>query len=43
MFKDNIKTDLREIGWGGIYCILLVQDRDQRQALVNTIMNLRVP
>jgi hypothetical protein len=33
---DNIKMDLREIGWDG-------SDRDQWRALVNTVMNLRVP
>jgi hypothetical protein len=40
---DNIKTDLRETGWDGMNCIDLVQDRDQRRDLVNTLMNLRVP
>jgi hypothetical protein len=40
---DNIKIDLREIGWGGIDWIDLSQDRDQWRALVNTVMNLRVP
>jgi hypothetical protein len=35
---DNIKIDLREIGWDGI-----AQDSDQWRALVNTVMNLRVP
>jgi hypothetical protein len=28
-WKDNIKTDLREIGWGGMDWIHLAQDRDQ--------------
>jgi hypothetical protein len=42
-WEDNIKTDLREIGWGGMDCIDLAQDRDQWRALVNTVMNLRVP
>jgi hypothetical protein len=42
-WEDNIKTDVREIGWGGINWIDLVQDRDQWRALVNTVMNLRVP
>jgi hypothetical protein len=40
---DNIKMDLREIGWNGMYWIDLAEDRDQWRALVNTIMNLRVP
>jgi hypothetical protein len=40
---DNIKTDLREIGWVGMDWIELVQERDQWRALVNTVMNLRVP
>jgi hypothetical protein len=41
--EDNIKVDLREIGWGGVDWIDLAQDRDQWRALVNTVMNLRVP
>jgi hypothetical protein len=40
---DNIKMDLREIGWDGMYWIDLVQDRNQWRALVNTVMNLWVP
>jgi hypothetical protein len=40
---DNIKIDLREIGWGGMDWIDLAQDRDQWRALVNMVMNLRVP
>jgi hypothetical protein len=40
---ENIKMDLREIGWGGMDWIELAQDRDQWRALVKTIMNLRVP
>jgi hypothetical protein len=39
---DNIKMDLREIGWGGMDWIDLDRGRDQWRALVNTIMNLRV-
>jgi hypothetical protein len=31
---DNIKKDLREIGWGGMDWIALAQDRDQLRALV---------
>jgi hypothetical protein len=40
---DNIKLDVREIGWGGMYWIDLAQDRDGWRALVNTVMSLRVP
>jgi hypothetical protein len=41
---DNIKIDLREIGWDGVDWVDLAQDRDQwRRALVNKVMNLRVP
>jgi hypothetical protein len=40
---DNIKMDLREIGWEGRDWIELAQDRDQWRALLNTVMNLRVP
>jgi hypothetical protein len=40
---DNIKMDLGEIGWDGRDWIGLAQDRDQWRALVNTVMNLRVP
>jgi hypothetical protein len=40
---DNIKIDLREIGWVGIDWIDLDQDRDQWRALVNTVMKLRAP
>jgi hypothetical protein len=40
---DNIKIDLREIGWNGGDWINLAQDRDQWRALVNAVINLRVP
>jgi hypothetical protein len=39
---DNIKMDLREIGWDGVHWVDLAQDRDHLRALVNTVMNLRV-
>jgi hypothetical protein len=35
--------DLREIGWGGKGWIDLAQNRNRWRALVNTVMNLRVP
>jgi hypothetical protein len=40
---DNIKMDLREIGWGGIDWIYLAPDRARWRARVKTVMNLRVP
>jgi hypothetical protein len=39
---DNIKMDLREIGWDGVDWIDLAQDRDQWRVLVKMVMNLRV-
>jgi hypothetical protein len=39
---DNIKMDLREVGWGVMDWMDLAQDRDHWRALVNTVMNLRV-
>jgi hypothetical protein len=42
-WENNIKIDLREIGFGGMDWIHLPQDRDLLLALVNTAMNLRVP
>jgi hypothetical protein len=41
--EDNIKMDFRETGWGGMDWNHLAQGRDQWKALVNTVMNLRVP
>jgi hypothetical protein len=38
-----LKQILREIGWDDMDWIELTQDRDQWRALVNTVMNLRVP
>jgi hypothetical protein len=40
---DNIKMDRREIEWDGVDCIDMAQDGDQWRALVNTVLNLRVP
>jgi hypothetical protein len=40
---DNIKMDLIKIGLDGMDWIHLAQDRDQWRALVNRVMNRRVP
>jgi hypothetical protein len=42
-WQDIIKIDLQEVGCGGMDWIGLVQDRDRFWALVNVVMNLRVP
>ena len=42
-WEDNIKMDLHEVGCGGMDWIDMAQDRDGRRALVNAVMNLRVP
>jgi hypothetical protein len=40
---DNIKMDLRGVGWGGVDWIDLAEDRNRWRALVNSVSNLRVP
>jgi hypothetical protein len=42
-WENNIKMDLREIGFGDVDWIHWAQDRDRWRALVNTVMNLQVP
>jgi hypothetical protein len=41
-WEGNTKTDLREIGWGGLDRIDVAKDRDLWMTVVNTVMNLRV-
>jgi hypothetical protein len=41
-WEDNIKMDLRVVGWGDIDWINRAQDRDRWRAVVNAVMNLRV-
>jgi hypothetical protein len=40
---DNIMLDLVEVGWGDVDWIGLAQDKDSLRALVNSVLNLRVP
>jgi hypothetical protein len=42
-WEDNIVMNLREIGWSGMDWIDLTQDMDQWRALMNTVINFRVP
>jgi hypothetical protein len=39
----NIRVDFGEVGWGDVYWIGLAQDRNRQRALVNSVLNLRVP
>jgi hypothetical protein len=40
--EDGLRMNLREIGWGRLDCIQLAQDGDRWQAVVNTVVNLRI-
>jgi hypothetical protein len=42
-WDDNIKLYLQEVGFGGMDLIEMAQDKDRWRALLNVIMNLRVP
>jgi hypothetical protein len=41
-WQNNIRMDLREIGWEGVDWMNLTEDRDQWRTLVNSVMNLKV-
>jgi hypothetical protein len=43
MWVDNIKMNLRVIGWDGVDWIDMAKNGDQWRVLVNTVLNLRVP
>jgi hypothetical protein len=40
---DNIRMDLGEVGWSNVDWIGLARDRNRWRALVNSVLNLRVP
>jgi hypothetical protein len=43
MWEDNIEMYFREMGWVAMDWIKLAQNRDQWQALMNTVMKFRIP
>jgi hypothetical protein len=42
-WADNIRMDLVEVGWGDVDWIGLIEDMDRWRALVNSLLDLRVP
>jgi hypothetical protein len=42
-WEGKIRMDLREIGWEGVDWLHVAQNRDQWRAVVNTVMNFRIP
>jgi hypothetical protein len=42
-WENNIRMDIREIGWEVVDWIHVGEDRDQWRVLVNTVINFRVP
>jgi hypothetical protein len=40
---DNIRTDLLKLGYGDVDWVGLARDRNRRRALVNSVLNLRIP
>jgi len=42
-WEDNIKMDFWEMGWEDVDWIHMAQDKDQWLAVVNTVMNFRIP
>jgi hypothetical protein len=43
IWVDNIRMDLGKVGWGDVDWIGLAQDRNRWRAVVNSVLNLRVP
>jgi hypothetical protein len=43
MREKNITLDLKEMEWKGVDCTHLAQERDKWRAVVNTVMNIRIP
>jgi hypothetical protein len=42
-WEDNIRMDVKKVGWEGVCWVYLDQDSDQWRAFVNTVMNILVP
>jgi hypothetical protein len=42
-WEDNNNIDFQDVGWGGMTWVDLAEERDRWRALMNAVMNLRVP
>jgi hypothetical protein len=42
-WENNIKMDLKDLDWGGLYRIAVSRCRDRRRSVMNAVMNFQAP